>query len=85
MVRPALELAPTDIEEAFAALLAGSEDAASLASEDFFALLAEAGEGLSEDELARALSGLMGEEEKLSLPQRINAEVFAEEIVGLAE
>ncbi|EGD75045.1 hypothetical protein PTSG_06702 [Salpingoeca rosetta] len=79
--RPALGLAPSDLHEAFAALVA--EGDGSLDSAAFYELLQEVGDRMTEDELARCLASLLGDSRfDEALPPRIDADVFAEEIVG---
>jgi hypothetical protein len=78
--RPAFGLAPSDLEVGFASLL---KDSTSLGVSDLVDLLREEGEKMSEDEITRVFSDLLGDG-ALShlLPERINHEVFAKDIVG---
>eukprot|EP01147_Barroeca_monosierra_P003037 gene3037-5819_t len=79
--RPALGIAPEDIEKAFKAL--APETGGSISSGQLYELLQQCGDKMTEDELARCLTSLLGTSQlDGALPRHINADVFAEDIVG---
>ena len=81
--RPALGLAPSDLEEAFAAIATGESGAGVVTSAQLYAALQEVGDAMTEDELARCLASLLGNPRiDEALPEHVNADVFAEEVVG---
>jgi hypothetical protein len=94
--RPALGLSPASLDNAFAVLSRGSgaggddaeEDKAGpgIALDQLYALLQAEGERMTEDELAKAMVSLLGDT-KLDelLPPTISADVFARDMVGLAQ
>lgn len=79
--RPALGLAPSDLHSAFSAIAPDTEGG--IASNDLYQLLQEVGDRMTEDELARCLATLLGDSRiDEALPPRVDADTFAEDIVG---
>ena len=72
-------MTPSDLELGFASLL---KDSTSLGVADLLELLREEGEKMSEDEVARVFSDLLGDGALAKLPERINHDVFAKDVVG---
>ena len=77
-------MAPSDLDDAFKAILRHEDrDSTSIGSAALLQLLQEHGEAMTEDEIARCLSELLGDGAITTLlPQRIDGTVFAEDIAG---
>lgn len=86
--RPVYGIGKNNIQEAFAALLSGdsASKGGALNRDDLLRMLREEGEYMGQQEMEESLNLLVGDSNfKTALPQEIQADDFAENILGFEE
>ena len=86
--RPVYGIGKNNIQDAFAALLSGesSSKGGALNRDDLLRMLREEGEYMGQKEMEDSLNSLVGDSNfKTALPQEIQADDFAENILGFEE